>query len=409
MKKRILFVQQNIGPPGGAHLVAAHMLAALVADHDVTLLTWKPIDLAAIERYFGVTLHPAAPRVVTVPASIRAVVALDPDPQSLQPLSLLLRIGKQIGRAYDLCLTGMGEVDFGRPGIQYVHWPTYGHLYPAEVGRRLLPRLWLMLARAMSWTRPWRLISGFSFDHMRRNLTLVNSDWTGRIVQRLYGIETTTLYPPVETFSPALPWEEREEGFVYAARFHPCKRIEDAIAIVARLRAAAPHLHLHVVGTPLTSTPAERAYHGRLVALAREHATWLTLHEHLSRAELGRLVGRHRYGIHTAPREHFGLAPAEMVAAGCTVFLPYGSGQAEIVGHDPRLTFDTPDEAVLKIDRLRRDPVAGVEVRRALARRAGLFSAEHFARRLRAIVATYTPGMTSPTPLTPVGAPIPIG
>jgi glycosyltransferase involved in cell wall biosynthesis len=42
-----------------------------------------------------------------------------------------------------------------------------------------------------------------------------------------------------------------------------------------------------------------------------------------------------RYGIHGMLDEHFGMAPAELAAAGCIVFVPNDGGQVEIVDDDP--------------------------------------------------------------------------
>ena len=44
-------------PPGGGNGVAAWMLQALSADHDVTVLSWWPVDVAPINRFFGTTLR----------------------------------------------------------------------------------------------------------------------------------------------------------------------------------------------------------------------------------------------------------------------------------------------------------------------------------------------------------------
>ena len=44
-------------PPGGGNGVAAWMLQALVPEHDVTVLSWWPIDVDPINRFFGTSLR----------------------------------------------------------------------------------------------------------------------------------------------------------------------------------------------------------------------------------------------------------------------------------------------------------------------------------------------------------------
>jgi glycosyltransferase involved in cell wall biosynthesis len=61
------------------------------------------------------------------------------------------------------------------------------------------------------------------------------------------------------------------------------------------------------------------------------------------------LLAGHRFGIHARPNEPFGIAVAEMVQAGCLVFVPKGGGQVEIVNH-PALIYADEADAVEKID-----------------------------------------------------------
>jgi len=60
-------------------------------------------------------------------------------------------------------------------------------------------------------------------------------------------------------------------------------------------------------------------------------------------------MGRIRYGIHANRDEHFGIAPAEMMASGCIVFVHNSGGQVEIIGRDLRLCYQTDKAAVEKI------------------------------------------------------------
>src|SRR6185503_12252543 len=102
----------------------------------------------------------------------------------------------------------------------------------------------------------WMRVSNFSFDRMRRNLTLVNSDWSGNRVRAEYDMPTRTVYPPVGGEFPSIPWAERDEGFVCVGRISPEKRIERIIAILGEVRQMRPGVRLHVVGMPGDTTAA---------------------------------------------------------------------------------------------------------------------------------------------------------
>ena len=97
-------------------------------------------------------------------------------------------------------------------------------------------------------------------------------------------------------------------------------------------------MRLHIVGTD-----DDRAYTAHIRRLAAADPAWITLHENLARADLAALLARQRYGIHAMEGEHFGIAVAEMVRAGCIVFVPRTGGPIEIVGADERLRFGSPD------------------------------------------------------------------
>ena len=180
---------------------------------------------------------------------------------------------------------------------------------------------------------------------MRRNISLVNSDWTGRLAWARYRIVSRTVYPPVTSEASPLAWEARAPEFVCIGRISPEKELERVLDVVTGVRAAVPAVRLHVVGTP-----DDPRYYRRIVERIGAAGDWVQLHEDLSRAELSALVGRVRYGIHGMREEHFGMAPAEMVRAGCIVWVPDGGGQVEIVA-DARLTYGSIEEGVAKITR----------------------------------------------------------
>jgi len=277
---------------------------------------------------------------------------------------------------YDLAITANNEADFGSVGVQYVHYPWNMFPRPAvdlrwyHFGFLLAPYYRLCVA-----------LSGFSADSMRRNITLVNSDWTGRQAWTRYQIASRTVYPPVRMVPSSLGWEARVPEFVAIGRIAPEKELERVIDVMTAVRAQIPAVRLHVVGTT-----DQRRYYRRIVRRIRAAGNWIQLHEDLSRSELDALIGRVRYGIHGMREEHFGMAPAEMVRAGCIVWVPAGGGQVEIVG-DARLTYGSIEEGVAKITRTLGDADEQARLRAHLATRASLFSTERFMQQVRAAVA----------------------
>jgi glycosyltransferase involved in cell wall biosynthesis len=358
------------------------MLEALRDDYDVTVVTAERVDFQAINRFFGTSLIPSDVVVRPVLTKTFRLLGLVPLPLALLRDSLFRRATQRRVNSFDVVMSAANEIDFGRPGIQYIHYPWNFRPRPVSDLRwyhaRPLLRAYYRLADA---------ISRFSHEGIGRNLTLVNSDWTGALMTRWYGIPTRTLYPPVTSSFPGQPWEHRENGFVCIGRISPEKELDRVMDIVGAVRRQAPEVRLHLVGTP-----GRRGYYRRIMSRARDHADWVSVRESLSRADLVRLIGSQRYGLHGMSEEHFGMAPAEMVLAGCIVWVPDAGGQTEIVGGDPWLTYRSVDDAVAKILQTLREPEEQARLRASLAGRRELFSTERFTAAVRRIVADFIAG-----------------
>jgi glycosyltransferase involved in cell wall biosynthesis len=376
-KPRVLVVHCLVQAHGGACGVLCWILQALRRDYDVTLLTWHPIDLPSLNRYFGTSLERTDFAVRHIHPAIRRIFDLDPDPGSIQKNCYLGRLCKRMRPNFDLVLASDNEVDLGKPAMQYVHVPHLAHVYPKVAPDLDLPPGKKLAALFRGKIRPWMLVGGYSFERMKRNRTIVNSDWTGRWVRRVYGIDSVTVYPPAPGDFPDIPWEEREDGFVVIGRLNPDKRSIWCLHVLEIVRRSFPAIKLHIIGST-SPCPEETAYYGMLAPLVRANASWVTLHENISREEMQGLVARQRYGMHAMKDEHFGMAVAEMVLAGCIPFVHNSGGPPEIAGYDSRLIYDSAEEAAEKILRVIRSSAQQADIRAGLGPRRRLFRSETF-------------------------------
>ena len=385
MRKRLLIVQPNLNPPGGCCGVSAWGIEALKSEYELSILTWKPVNLQAINRFYGTDLSPDELRIFCFPSVIRSFYTLDPDTDSIQPLALMMRIGKLMRKRFDATISFCDEIDLGEPVIQYIHFPY------------MIPRL--MASRSCDgsppWKRflkfnlrPWRMISGFDFDRMRRNITLVNSDWTGQVAHTAYEMPMTTVYPPVTGRYTQVNWPERENGFVCIGRLSGEKRLEQIIEILDGVRNRGYDIHLHIIGTISFENRGD-SYYLKITKLISEQSSWIIFNENLSREDLLNVIVRHKYGIHGMKNEHFGMAVAEMTLGGCVVFVPNSGGQAEIVQNDPRLLYDSIDEAVEKITLVLDDEKTQIELQAKLHAHAHSFREDRFMRQIQEIVSQH--------------------
>jgi glycosyltransferase involved in cell wall biosynthesis len=387
-RKKVLVLLPALTVLGGGEAVAVWILEALKDDYDVSVLTWKVAETSEITRVYGTSLKAGYFKVFGPPPLKRLafdlVVKWNPD-HYFQKACLLFRLAQEMKDDFDILISALDEADFGRPGIQYVHYPGFRDIYKSEHGgngHRVSNGWWLNLKRRC---RPWQLISRFSFESMKRNLTLVNSDWTGEVTRELYGIDTHTVFPPVAGDFPEVAWEKRQDRFVCIGRIVSHKRLEMVIEILSAVRAQGHNVHLQLIGL-LWNDEAGRAYYEKITRLVREHAKWVSLAENIERQQLVGLVAESRYGIHAADEEPFGIAVAEMVQAGCIAFTGRCGGQSEIIGQDERLIFETVEEGAAKILKVLGSPEQQLVLREHLSGRRTLFTAQEFVRRIRETV-----------------------
>jgi glycosyltransferase involved in cell wall biosynthesis len=380
--RRVLLVQASMQPPGGGNGVAAWMLQALARQHRVTVLSWWPVDVEPINRFFGTSLRVSDFDRILAPRSWRVAIDSLPVPAALLRSALMMRHARSVSDAFDVIIGAQNEIDCGRRSIQYIHYPTYMRPRPA-VDLRLYHRSKWVLER---YYRAADALAGFSLDRMRANLTLANSDWTAAHVRSLLGIEAHTVYPPVVGGEQDVAWARRRTAFLAIGRLSPEKEYERLLHILERVRAGVPELTITIIGTCDRHT---RGYYRRIRHLAASLGSWVRFSENLTRAEVRALMAAARYGIHGMREEHFGMAPAEMVRAGMIVWVPNGGGQVEIVGGDPDLVYNGEEDAADRIARVLASDADQQRLRASLAERSERFSESRFTSEIQAIVADF--------------------
>jgi glycosyltransferase involved in cell wall biosynthesis len=384
----VLVVTDTLQPPGGGSAIGAWAIQALKETYTVTALTWTPVDLSAINGYFGTSIEPGELATITVPAALRRPIDALPARLELLRMAIVVALARRRRAEFDVLLSPDAELDLGAPAIQYVNQPGRYHWRGLPVHRGV--SRWYHRAAALSlYESLVGRLAPTSVARLRANLTLVNSDWTGSRMREELGFSGTTLYPPVAGRFADVPWAEREAAFVSIGRMVPHKWLEHAIDIVETVRGRGYPAHLHLVSPPNDAHGYERRMEARIAAAGG----WVTRHRNLSRDALCALVTRCRFGLHTAIDEPFGMAVGELVRGGCIVWVPRRSGgPREIVGGDERLLWDTPAEAADKITRVLGDPGAEADLRADLAARGRALGVDQFVERVRAVVNAFPGG-----------------
>ena len=363
---RITFLQRSLDPPGGGNAVAAWMLHALAARHEVTTVTEHPWSADRVDAFYGTSLAGMAIVQRTVTGAAAALTQLPGRLVRLR-MALVMREARRLADDTDLAITADNYASFTRPGVQYLHFPQSLRPSPS----RYAPAVHL-------YYRMCDAISGLSWDGARQNRTLVNSRWTAERL-RSFGIAADVLYPPVRDPGTGLDWDVREDNVVCIGRFDPTKRLDVVVAIVDAVRQHHP-LTLTLVGSP-----TDRAYAREIRRLAATRP-WVLIREDLEQPELFDLLRRSRFGVHAMVDEHFGIAAAEMCRAGCVTFGHHSGGLIEVLDARAELLWDTPEDAVRLIVQVLRDAGRGRALSLHLGDHASRFSCDRFCVRVGEVV-----------------------
>ena len=360
----IAVVHPDLGVRGGAEDVGMHAMEAIQDEHDLTLFTLARPDLPALNDYFGTAVRADALDVHVAGRLAPSIRRRAGNRLARLQAALLGRYVDRRAGDFDLVLSTKNEYAFDAPSVCYVHSPQFVAADPgidntgalAGAYGRLCTRL-TDLGRGNDGGAPFA-----------GSTILANSDWTGEMVEDAYGVEAETVYPPIDAAKfPERSWESRERGVLTLGRIGPSKRVLRNVAVVERLRERGHRLHLHVVGPTTDGDYAER------VERAAAERPYVSVEGAVSQERLVELIASHRYGLHGRPYEHFGIVVAELVAGGALPFAPDSGGQREILGGDPRLLYDSVDDAVEKMDRVLSNPDLERTVRAdLLAERPGL-------------------------------------
>lgn len=377
---RILIVYPTSQMQGGGEVVAAWIVQALATEHALTVLAWEQLQLADINSACGTSLK-ATDYALIRPGALdrgfgRVSGVLGADAYRAHRYAQLMRLARSLRAYHDLLIAPLNEADLGGGGLQYVHEPWTPWLEDPAPGDQLTG---MDLGR-----RAFRRLHRYSARRMRTNVTLTNSIWSAKRIERELGVRAIVVTPPAPGRTSGLPWERREQAVIAVGRIVPAKRFDEVVEIVARVREAGIDLRLRIAGWR-GDTRRDRRYLRSLRALLGATPGWATLYENLPRIELLKLLGRVRYGLHACRQEPFGIAVAEMVRCGCIPFGHRSGGVPEIVGID-ELLFSSAAEAVDKLGSLICSPERQRRLRDRLAARGEEFSEDAFVYRIREVV-----------------------
>ena len=316
-------------------------IAALAEDFDVTVHSRGGFELSELNKLAGTTLSPRQVRLQKDHFANRLSVG------SLAHGAYVRALPK-VGADYDLRVTASGVLRWGLPAVHFISSAIWNEALSEELHAPTAPS-----------KRDWRqrlssaVVSATSGERRRyldHDIFVANSHWTREQSAPYCPGLIEVIHPAVPQAGPGLPWDQREDAVLVFGRLAPEKRIESCIRIVEQARKRGLSARLVIAGP---SDGTHYSAHVSELCLARRE--WVELLPALIAEDKAQLLGRMRYGLSACKIEAFGIATAEMAAAGVLVLVPTGCGQTEIVT-DPRLQYESEEEAITKLLALQNAP-----------------------------------------------------
>lgn len=258
------------------------------------------------------------------------------------------------GRA-DITVNTHGDVlafyrkDFSKMNsIVYCHYPIAG--YAIEFGHmeyeNLIRQSILASLSEGAFERYAKMVRQ-SFRSMLINSTvLTNSNFSRTSLLNEFGVESAVIPPPVdvEKFQSIMyKTDEKQDDILVISRFHPSKRIENAIQISHLLKKARVGRKVRILGNISTDSCA---YYESLTEMSRklEVDDYVEFETNTTSERLLQVMKLSKVYLHPLPGEPFGISTVEAMSAGLVPVVPFIGGHAEFV--PARYHFHTLGEAV---------------------------------------------------------------
>jgi glycosyltransferase involved in cell wall biosynthesis len=318
-------VHINLNARGGSERLALATITALkeINDIDIDLTTFQKPDIDKIEKTYGEMGLMALRHINTV---------------NIIPSIETVHLKKH----YDLTINTHGDMlPFSQKGfskdkaITYCHFPLAKYLIDVEdeeYGRFLYGSCF---SKVHDYRTHFHSARNAYLDMMRNSTIFTNSEYSRKAIQKTFKIDSTVLSPPVDVnlfrkvalFSSS---NKRKDTILVISRYHPSKKIENAIRLAKLLKQNGIGQNMKIVGN---LTPVMLGYYYYLKQMVQDQglSDYVDFHVNVSFHKLRSLICGAKVYFHPLPGEPFGISTVEAMSAGLIPVVPDIGGQAEFV------------------------------------------------------------------------------
>ena len=322
-------VHISLNTCGGSERLAITVMQALSKiGIDFDLTTFERPNMFKIDTAYG--------------KSVTSVI------QRIRKVNVLRSLEKvDIKKHYDLTINTHGDMlpyvacDFSKNNsITYCHFPLAKYLINSKDPEytRFLNSVVLSTMTSTDCSSRKRFQSAqTAYIHMLRNSTVLsNSEFSRKVIQKAFGIDSILLSPPVDVdffrntaLLPSLS-NNRKDVILVVARFHPSKKIENAIRLAKLLKQYQIGNCMRIVGN---LPPSRYGYYSYLKQMVQDYnlTDYVTFEINVSFSKLLALMQDSKIYFHPLPGEPFGISTVEAMSAGLIPIVPDIGGHTEFV------------------------------------------------------------------------------
>lgn len=307
-------VHTSLNARGGAERLAVVTIKALSSmGIDVELATVEKPDMALIRDAYGADI--------------------ERDVKKIRKLNLFQN---HAGSGAGVTINTHGDMlpffrqDFTKKNaITYCHYPIGGHSDYAGA----LQNMYLSSV-ASKYHDAYLKAAGSAYDRMMAKSTvLTNSEFSRRAIFKTFDVDSAVLHPPVDVDAfrnASLSSNERDDSILVISRFHPSKKVENAISLARLLKRNCVGSCMTIVGN---MSPGGAGYFRYLRHLVRHYGLedFIRFETNARFDRLVDLMRRSKVYVHPLPGEPFGISTVEAMSAGIIPVVPDIGGHTEFV------------------------------------------------------------------------------
>ena len=336
-------VHINLNARGGSERLALATIRALKEfndmDIDIDLTTLQKPDVHKIEGTYGKTGLMAVCNInrVNVISSIENV---------------------HLKKNYDLIINTHGDMfPFSQKGfskdnvIIYCHFPLAKYLIDVkneEYSRLIYGQ---RFSDIVEYKKHLHSARNAYIDMIKNSTVLTNSEYSRKAIHKTFTIDSTVLSPPVDVdlFRRAVLFSStnvRDDTILVISRFHPSKKVENAIRLAELLKQNGIGRSMKIVGN---LSPRMIGYYTYLKEMVQDKhlSDYVTFQVNVGFNKLLSLMCESKVYFHPLPGEPFGISTVEAMSAGLIPVVPDLGGHTEFV--PLRYQFRTFIEAIESI------------------------------------------------------------